>query len=79
LKLERVGIHDNFFTNLGGHSLLATQMTSRVRNAFEVNLPLRQVFEMPTIAELATLIETMILDEVEELSDNEVHEQISQA
>ncbi|HEX7333866.1 MAG TPA: amino acid adenylation domain-containing protein [Pyrinomonadaceae bacterium] len=77
LKLERVGIHDNFFTELGGHSLLATQVTSRVRNTFEVNLPLRQVFEMPTIAELATVIETMILDEVEELSDNEVHEQIT--
>ena len=64
---------------MGGHSLLATQMVGRVRNAFEVNLSLRLVFESPTIEELAMAIETIILDELEALTDNEVQGQIPEA
>jgi acyl carrier protein len=55
LKVARVGIHDNFF-ELGGHSLLATQIVSRIRIAFSIEMPLRHMFESPTVAEMAVEI-----------------------
>jgi amino acid adenylation domain-containing protein len=56
LGIEKIGVYDNFF-ELGGHSLLATQFLSRLRNIFEIELPLRILFEKPVIAELALEIE----------------------
>jgi amino acid adenylation domain-containing protein len=56
LGLARIGIHDNFFES-GGHSLLATQLISRVREKFQVEIALRQLFERPTIDLFATVIE----------------------
>ncbi|HEY3579053.1 MAG TPA: amino acid adenylation domain-containing protein, partial [Pyrinomonadaceae bacterium] len=55
LGIERVSVHDNFFER-GGHSLLATQVISRIRALFQIDLPLRALFDTTTLAELAQLI-----------------------
>ena len=59
LRLPQIGMHDNFF-ELGGHSLLATQIVARLRDAFRLEIPLRILFEMPTVAGLAAGIVSTI-------------------
>jgi amino acid adenylation domain-containing protein len=56
LKLDKVGVHDNFF-RLGGHSLLATQVVSRVRDALQADITLPQFFDAPTIEACSKLVE----------------------
>ena len=58
LGLKKSGIHDNFF-ELGGHSLLATQVISRIYSTFQIEVPLRALFDAPTIAGLAQKIDTL--------------------
>jgi acyl carrier protein len=70
LKVEVVGIDDNFF-ELGGHSLLVIQVRSRVRQAFDVELSLRVIFEATTVAILAARIEDAILARLDAVTDQE--------
>ena len=79
LKVDRVGVADNFF-DLGGHSLLLTQVVSRLRRTFETELPIRWLFETPTVEGLAARIEAAeredlgrILDEIEALPEDGAH------
>ncbi|MDQ3959313.1 MAG: amino acid adenylation domain-containing protein, partial [Pseudomonadota bacterium] len=70
LGVERIGIHDNFF-ELGGHSLLAVQLLSRLRKFFKVEMTLRDLFEVSTVAELAECIEAHLIEKLEGLSEKE--------
>ncbi|HEX8813102.1 MAG TPA: non-ribosomal peptide synthetase, partial [Terracidiphilus sp.] len=70
LKLDRVGVNDNFFL-LGGHSLLGTQVIARVSDTFGVDLTLLKLFDHPTVAEMAAEIENLILAKVESSAGTE--------
>ena len=58
LKLDKIGVHDNFF-EIGGHSLLATRVIARLQSNFHVDLALRKLFELPTVAGLAQHIDAL--------------------
>jgi amino acid adenylation domain-containing protein len=89
LDRKEIGVHDNFF-ELGGHSLIATTVISRLRTAFDIELPLRTIFEHSTVAELAGFVQkaqqeaataeeiARALAEVEELSEEEVRKLLNE-
>ncbi|HEY0172389.1 MAG TPA: amino acid adenylation domain-containing protein [Pyrinomonadaceae bacterium] len=72
LGLDRVGVHDNFF-ELGGNSLSATQLVSQLRKSFDIELPLRALFEHPTVAALALVFEEALVRQMDELTDEEAN------
>ncbi len=78
LGVEGIGGKDNFF-ELGGHSLLATQLVSRLRETFDVEIPLRGLFGAPTVAEMAVLIEETLFAEIEALSEEEAERRTQSA
>ena len=78
LGVDGIGGKDNFF-ELGGHSLLATQLVSRLRETFDVEITLRGLFEAPTVAEMAVLIEETLLAEIEALSEEEAERRTQSA
>jgi amino acid adenylation domain-containing protein len=71
LKLTKVDRETNFFA-LGGHSLLGTQLIARIRDALGIDLPLRRIFDSPTVASLSAEIEGILIAEVEAMSEEEV-------
>jgi amino acid adenylation domain-containing protein len=71
LGLSRVSAHDNFFL-LGGHSLMGAQVIAKVREIFDVELNLRNVFQCPTVAKLAGRIEESLVEKLQAMSEEEV-------
>ncbi|HTI15983.1 MAG TPA: non-ribosomal peptide synthase/polyketide synthase [Dictyobacter sp.] len=71
LHLPQVGIHDNFFA-LGGHSLLATQLMTQVSTNFQVEIPIRRLFEMQTIAEMAQVIDELQITAIHEIENDDL-------
>jgi acyl carrier protein len=74
LGLDKVGIYDNFF-ELGGHSLLATQVISRVINTFRVKVPLRSLFQAPTVADMAVVI---VLNQAEKAESKDIDRMLAE-
>jgi NAD(P)-dependent dehydrogenase (short-subunit alcohol dehydrogenase family)/acyl carrier protein len=70
LGIDEVGIHDNF-AELGGHSLLAIRIVTELRRAFQIDLPVRAMFDAPTVAALSRHIQEQLITEIESLSDED--------
>jgi acyl carrier protein len=76
LAVNSIGTNDNFF-HLGGHSLLGAQVIARVRDIFEVELSLRSIFDYPTVKGISAEIESLILNKIENLTDEEAQSMLA--
>jgi len=72
LGFEEVGIHDNFFA-LGGDSLTGSVLIKQLRENFQIEVPLRFLYEAPTVAELAVVIEKILIEELDKLTEEEAN------
>jgi hypothetical protein len=70
MVVKQIGIDDSVF-ELGGHSLLAASVLARVRTTFGVVVPLRSIFEAPTVRQLADIVDTLLWAEQPALSDDD--------
>jgi acyl carrier protein len=88
LGAKGIGVHDNFFFDLRGHSLLAIRLVGRLREHFQMEIPLGKFFQFPTIAGLAEMLESIqrededqrrleTLNMLSKLSDEEVDRELS--
>jgi acyl carrier protein len=77
LGLQEVGLHDNFFL-IGGHSLFGAQLIARIQDTFGLDLPLRTVFDSPTVAQLAQQIETLMVKNINQMSEDEARHALQQ-
>jgi amino acid adenylation domain-containing protein len=71
LELEHIDVEENFFS-LGGHSLMGAQLVARLRDIFGIEMPLRVIFEAPSVAELSSEIDRLVTAKVEAMSEKEV-------
>jgi amino acid adenylation domain-containing protein len=78
LRVPEVGPDDDFFL-LGGHSLLGTQLIVRIREAFDVEVPLRTLFEQPTVRGLASAIEQLLIEKIQGMSEDEAQRTLGAA
>jgi amino acid adenylation domain-containing protein len=77
LGLDRVGVGEDFFA-LGGHSLLVTKVTARLRDAIDLEVPVRAAFENPTLEGLAAAVEELLLADIDQLEESEVDSQLAE-
>ena len=73
LGVSQINTTDNFFL-LGGHSLLGAQLIAQIRDAFGIELPLRSIFDFPTVAELSAKVEELILDKINAMTPEEIQQ-----
>ncbi|MEV0457426.1 condensation domain-containing protein [Catellatospora methionotrophica] len=78
LPVDKVGAGDDFFA-LGGHSLLATRVIARLRAAIDLDLPIRALFDRPTVAGFATAVEEALIAEIDRLTEEEAAAQLAAA
>lgn len=71
--IDSIGVHDSF-SELGGTSLLATKLVLRISEAFQLSLSPAHILELRTIANIAEMIDKIIIEKVEDLSEEEVQQ-----